>query len=158
MTDERRIRKVKYDGLKVYIQYEVQRPNDSVDEYNMTCTDQPTAAFKEALNALASLVPEWADMQGVAVASLEIRGASFSWKHGIFGGCFTALRPLKNCAAPLVLNMPHKPSEPYSDGGDEGVCLTGLEHDLLIELCRQAEAYLDGERAQMELPLEDEPN
>lgn len=49
---------------------------------------------------------------------------------------------------------PHKPSEPYSDGGDEGVCLTSKESELLCEVCRQAELYLDGERAQMELELD----
>jgi len=151
----RRIKKVKYDGAKVIIHYEVERGEGKIDEYDMSCVDAPTAEFKKAMDALKSLIEEWCDMPGIKTEAIEIRGTFFSWKHGIFGGGFTAIRPLKNCNSPLVINAPHKPSEPYSDGGDESTCLTGIESELLCEVCRQAELYLDGERAQMELPLED---
>jgi hypothetical protein len=150
----RRIKKVKYDGAKVVIHYEVERANEAIDEYTLSCVDAPTAEFKAAMNALKDVLPNWIDVHPDWAATCEVRGAFFSHKNGIFGGGFTALKPLKNCNSPLVINAPHKPSEPYSEGGDESVCLTAIESELLCEVCRQAELYLDGERAQMELPLE----
>jgi len=146
----RRIKKVKYDGVKVVIHYEVERANEAIDEYTLSCVDAPTAEFKTALTALKSLLPAWTELTPFG-DNCEIRGAFFSYKNGIFGGGFTALKPLKNCNSPLVINAPHKPSEPYSEGGDESTCLTSNESELLCEVCRQAELYLDGERAQMEL-------
>jgi hypothetical protein len=151
----RRITKVKYSD-RVIIMYEVPR-GDSVDTYTLDCMDAPTQSFIDALQRLKTLMPYWGDMTTEQAQNCEIRGAFFSWKRpGIFGGGFTALRPLKNCASPMVLNMPHKPSMPYSDGGDEGMCLTTIENELLLAVCAEAEKYLDGERAQMELPLETE--
>ena len=150
----RRITKVKYSD-RVIIMYEVPR-GDSVDTYTLDCMDAPTQSFVDALQRLKHLIPSWGDMTTEQAQNCEIRGAFFSWKRDIFGGGFTALRPLKNCASPMVLNMPHKPSMPYSDGGDEGTCLTTIENELLLAVCAEAEKYLDGERAQMELPLETE--
>jgi hypothetical protein len=147
----RRITKVKYSD-RVIINYEVPR-GDSVATYTLDCTDAPTQAFVDALQALKQLIPLWGDMTPEQAQNCEIRGAFFSWKRDIFGGGFTALRPLKNCASPMVLNMPHKPSQPYSGEGDEGVCLTTIENELLLAVCAQAEKYLDGERAQMELSI-----
>ena len=149
----RRITKVSYDGEEMHIEHIIQREGYS-DTYKMTSEDAPTQSFIDALQTLKTLIPQWGDMTTEQTQNCEIRGAFFSWKRDVFGGGFTALRPLKNCASPMVLNMPHKPSMPYSDGGDEGMCLTTIENELLLAVCAEAEKYLDGERAQMELPLE----
>jgi len=153
MTQNRRIKKVRYDGAKVVIHYEVERNDDAIDEYTLSCVDAPTQAFRDAIAALGNLIANWTDVPASWAEGCEIRGAFFLHKRGIFGGGFTALKPLCNCNSPLVLNMPHKPSEPYSDGGDESVCLTSIESELLCAVCAQAELYLDGERAQMALAL-----
>lgn len=150
----KRIRKVKYDGENVTIHYEEERTNGGTDEYTLRCADKPTQEFIHALNDLGDLIPLWIDVPESWAQHCEIRGAFFSYKNDIFGGGFTFLKPLKNCASPFVGNCPHKPSEPYSQGGDDNGCLTTKENELLLAVCKQAELYLDGERAQMELPIE----
>jgi hypothetical protein len=123
----------------------------------MECADAPTWSFVDALDNLKILVHGWTDKlipSGIE-SKIKIAGASMSHKNGVFGGCFCALIQIGTCGSPIVLNMPHKPATPYSEGGDEGVCLTALEYDALVEVHNHALAYLDGERAQMELGLEE---
>lgn len=62
MTQNRRIKKVKYDGAKVIIHYQVERENESIDEYTLSCVDAPTTEFKQALDKLKTLIADWADM------------------------------------------------------------------------------------------------
>jgi hypothetical protein len=90
----------------------------------------------------------------VSASHITVRGVTFTWKNDIMGACITALKSLTTANAPLVLNTPHLPSEPYSGNpGDVGPVLRRgtdrLEH-LITEVAR----YIDGERAQAKLPLE----
>lgn len=152
MIENRQIRKVKYNDSKVIIEYQVER-DGGCDKYTMECSDAPTQDFIDALDNLKILTKGWTGGLIECGDDCRVAGASMSHKNGVFGGCFCVLKPIAGCGAPLVLNMPHKPSVPYSEGGDEDVCLTGTEFDALQEVHNQALAYLDGERAQMELEL-----
>ena len=48
-----RITKAKYDGAKVRIEYERERPDKTYDEFSLQSADRPTSAFIAALAALA---------------------------------------------------------------------------------------------------------
>lgn len=146
------IRKVKHDGDTVTIHYTDVR-GDYADEIVLESNEQPLQSFRDALQALALEVAEWCELPDEACEDLEIRGVSYTWKHEVMGATVTALRGLRRCASPLVLNCPHKTVEPYS-GDDVSCCLSGSQVDALRALEREAERYIAGERAQMELPLE----
>lgn len=157
---ERHITKVKYEGSKVHIEYEVVKDN-GIDEFSLTCREEPRPEFKAALDGLAPTVaegieiPELTDAKGLKkyVKTLEVRGVSFSYSNGIMGAVITALKTLENCNSPLVINTPHKPSSPYSQGDPsaEDKCLSPAAVKELKKLQEEAEKYIAGERAQGEM-------
>ena len=144
---KRRITKIKHNAGKVKIDYLNERNDDQVDEYSLVCSDAPVPEFIEALQSLKKVLPSWLECKPDYTDNMTILGVSISWKGDNFGACVTALKPLKASNSPLVLNAPHKPMEPYS-GDDYANCLT-QEH--IKNIVAEAEAYIDGTRAQMGL-------
>lgn len=152
--DKRLITKVRYGQDKVSANYLVEHPDGRQDEYSVICTDQPLAEFDAALQALLEEMPDWCEIsQEGYFDNAKVLGVSYSWKHGIMGAVVTLTRPLRHCGSPLVLNAPHKTEAPYSEGGDYSVCLTKEQADALKKVITECDRYLDGQRAQMELPL-----
>lgn len=150
----RQITKVKHSADKTMIEYQEVHDDGRTDEYSLTCTDRPLPEFDAALQRLLEEMPDWCEIhQDGYFDNATVRGVSFSWKHGIMGAVVTLLKPLRHCQSPLVINAPHKTASPYSDGGDWSVCFTVEQRELLQAVIEQTEKYLDGERAQMELPL-----
>lgn len=147
---KRRITKIKHNAGKVKIDYLIERNDEQVDEYSLVCSDAPVPEFAEALQALKKVLPAWLECKPDYCDNMTILGVSISWKGDNFGCCVTALKPLKSCNSPLVLNAPHKPMEPYS-GDDYANCLTQEQIDGIKNVIAEAEAYIDGTRAQMGL-------
>jgi hypothetical protein len=143
-----RITKVKYDGKKVRVEYERGSLTDP-DEFLVSCKDEPSVEFKDALQALQPDVNELCEFP--IDQALSIRSVSYSHTNGIMGACVTALRSLKKANSPLVINTPHLPSEPYSDNADE-LTLDPNMTERLIHLANLAEMYVGGDaRAQASL-------
>lgn len=128
--------------------YHVQNGSDEPDEYQVSVRQAPHPDFAAALDALRQDVLDLCELDGVDVESLDVRGVSFSWTHGIMGATITALRTLKKSNAPLVLNTPFKPSEPYSEegGADEAQLLPSRTIYALGKLMDEASALLAGKR------------
>jgi hypothetical protein len=82
------------------------------------------------------------------MGKLTVRGVTITWTNDIMGACITALKALKGANAPLVLNTPHLPSEPYSEGGSPDFLLPEETAENIGALLNEAEAYIRGERAQ----------
>lgn len=150
----RQITKIKQDkDGKIIISWVIVRPDGREDEHSMSCSDHPRPGFDAALQALAPTLAQWCDVPTEWCKKLTVMGVSLSYSNGVMGACVTAKRP-SSANSPLILNAPHKPSVPYSEGGDESVCLTVEQYDAILAIIAEAEAYLDGDRAQMELPME----
>jgi hypothetical protein len=157
-----RITKVKYSKSRVLVQYQVEREGSEPDEYSMECADAPHPDFEKALQALAPHAILWCELPEALVKRSRISGVSLSWNHDedgdvVMGAVVTALVTLVRCQSPLVLNTPHKPERPYSDGDPNAVtyCLTADCIAAIGKVLEEAEAYLDGKRAQGSLPLGD---
>jgi hypothetical protein len=153
----RRITKVKYDGKKVEIQYEVDRKSGGdPDSYKLMCGDEPRPAFVDVFAAMADQVADWLEMDGAAAAwadDVAVTGVILSHANDVRGATLTVRKTLAMCQSPLILNLPHKPEEPYSEGDPEAEndCLTGEVIRLLDKLEQEANAYIDGSRAQMSI-------
>lgn len=164
MTGEIRFKKIKVDKTgKVILNYDEIIRDDHVNEYTMKCADKPRPQFQKALNGLRRHVAEICELNippNLAhpneVANIEVRGVSLSWTDDIMGVVITALKTLRNSNSPLVLNTPHLPEEPYSEGGDESMCLTSECVDAIRNLIDEAHRYLEGDRQQLDLFIEPE--
>ncbi len=147
-----RIMKVKHRKAKVHIEW-ARRTDQGWDEFSMTCNEAPRGEFVRALQALDTHVAEICEFPESYDAGIVPIGVSFSWANDVMGATITATKALKYSQSPLLVNTPHKPSAPYS-GDDYDSCLTDETVEALETLMSEAEAYLGGERAQGELPLE----
>lgn len=146
---ETRFTKIKYDGLKVRIEYEVEREGSEPDEYSLFSADAPATSFQAALTALREDVIAICELPAEQIDKLHIRGVSLSHTNGILGACITALKSVETANAPLVLNTPHLPSAPYSDNPEP--VLSPETRERLVLLMAEAQKYVDGERAQANL-------
>jgi hypothetical protein len=143
-----RITKAKYDGSKVRIEYEKQRPDGQYDEFTLSSLDGPAQPFVDALNALAMDVVGICELHADSLDRLTVRGVSFTYTNDIMGACITALKKLETSNAPLVLNTPHLPSEAYGDGDVTSPVLEPSTVSRLVEVAEAALRFIDGERAQ----------
>ena len=108
---ERIIRKIKYDGSKVRIEYEQKRRDGGdPDEYSLHSADRPAPEFDPVLQALAADVVAICELPEADARKLTIRGVSLTYTDGVMGACITALKGLTTSNAPLVLNTPFLPS------------------------------------------------
>jgi hypothetical protein len=146
MKTETRFTKIKYDGAKVRIEYEVEREGKEPDEYSLFSADAPSTSFQAALGALREDVIAICELPADQMDKLHIRGVSISHTNGIMGACITALKTVQTANAPLVLNSPHLPSAPYSDNPEPVLPPETCER--LRALMAEAQKYIDGERAQ----------
>ena len=150
VTPKTRFSKIKYDGAKVRIEYEVDRENgNDPDEYSLFSADAPATSFHAALRALREDVIAICELPADQADKLSIRGVSLSNTNGIMGACITALKAVTTANAPLVLNTPHLPSAPYSDNPEPVLATETVER--LNVLMAEAQKYIDGERAQGDL-------
>ena len=147
----RRVTRVKYDGKRVTVHYEVP-PGEEPDEYVVTCNARPAPSFLAALAALRTHVGTICELPVEYVERLDVRGASYSYggKAEVMGATITALKSLTTARAPLVLNTPHLASAPMSET-DEAPLLAPLAGTALETLAREALRYVDGHREQSEM-------
>jgi len=149
--------KIKYDGKNVVLAW-AEGDVDTSEEYTLKCDDAPHGDFTKALNTFAGHVAELCELPKPWGSDLDVRGVSISHTQGIMGAVITALKPLEMSQSPLVVNTPHKPSEPYSEGDPNAgdYCLSTECTEAIAVLCVEAEAYLKGKRAQGKLFKEKE--
>lgn len=82
---------------------------------------------------------------GCPDAFATVRSVSWSWSYDIMGASVCLLIKLENSYAPLVVNTPHKPEQPYCEGTEAPLLPSGFA-DKLRELHRLVERYIDGDR------------
>ena len=157
-----RIKKVKLEANKIRIEYLVPVTGQKErDELSLLCATPAKQSFYDALTSLVPFVAEICEQSEKWAQSVEVRGVSFSYggENEVMGATISALKTLEKSNSPLVINTPHKSSEPYNEGGDETICLSDEATDALYHLQRETQLYLDGHRAQLSLEFEgDKPS
>ena len=137
-----RFTKIRYDGSKVRLEYQVTRPHGDPDEFAISSSDQPLTAFIAALRALVVDVMDICEFPHTERDKFRVRGVSLSYHDGVMGACITALKDVLAANSPLVINTPFLPEK-----GEE-CCLSPRCAERIRELVFEAARYRDGERAQ----------
>ena len=148
--------KIKYSKERIIIEYDEEK---GVGTNNLTLNsfEAPAPSFKKAFKRLEKWVNEICELNlsSKEVSTLiSIIGVSFSWTNDIMGAVISAKKHLEGTPAPLILNTPHKPSEPYGKNADEGNVLDNDCIEDLENLQKEAEKYLNGKRAQVKIELD----
>lgn len=148
-----RFRKIKWNGKKVVLEWDV--INDDVIEHRLTSPDPPRKRFTDALD---SLIPDvlglieapdhWAD--GMRVTGVSINYEGEDDRRGLVVTC---LRELEGTNAPLVINTPHLKEQ--VEDIEEGSFITDTMLKALTRIHTAVQKYLDGDRMQTELPLDE---
>lgn len=150
MRVNRQICKVKFDGSRVEIRYTVARGGGDPDEYELKCRDLPRKEFEQALKDLRPHAAKILELDEDYLEKATVRGVTFSFTNDVMGAVMTIIRPLETANAPLILNTPHLPSESYNEDskGGNDLLLSPECVDALKALESEANAYIDGQRAQ----------
>lgn len=144
-SKEIRIKKVKKSSKGV-VTIVYQRANgDEWDDYSLACKSEPHPDLLAVLSALVPSVVEICELPMGYEEGLIVSGVSFSYSNDNMGAVITSQKTLKTHPAPLILNTPHKPVAPYSEGGDDA-CLSSKTVMMLDALQNEAKAYIDGKR------------
>ena len=161
MKQNRRVRKIKVDKQgKISIDWEVRPEGLSTwDEYHMKCSDPARPEFYNALVDLRQDVLTLLEYPKTWLDDILVKGVSFSYSDdGIKGAVISGQRTLQYSASPANFNTPHKPYEMYNENAEDtdGIIVMPEEiQERLDVLDDEANKYIDGKRAQMELKFED---
>ena len=155
----RQITKIKLGkDSKVHIEYKVPRTTESgqdFDQFTLDCVDKPLPALELAMLNLRKHVLDICEMpvDDTEVMKVKVRGVSFSYSgdDDVMGATITASKILARSNAPLMINTPHKFDQPHNENQGTEMLLSDDCVNVLVELLEQAEKYLDGERAQIEM-------
>lgn len=158
MVRFKKIKKTSDD--KIQIEYEKKNETGLWDEHSMKSNQEPLPSFDRALDNLIPHVGEMCELPegDHQIHPYSVRGVSFSFGgvNDTLGATITATRTLDNSNSPLVLNTPHKIEEPYTEGSDDTQLMTDDCYSDLMILCNEAQKYLDGQRAQMDMFASDD--
>lgn len=149
----RRFTKIKFDGVTVELHYE--EGNGYADKYTMKCNELPRPDMVLAFDELREEARLLCELPEDYLRRIDVRSVSLNYggKNETMGATITARMKLEYSNAPLNLNTPNKPVEPYSDGNYddevlEKMCLRSKCVDKLYALIEAANYYVDGQRAQ----------
>ena len=146
-----RFTKIKYNKGIVKLHYDSISSMGNSESYVLSSEDMPLPSFGQALQAVGEFVPLICEIS--TESPVQVLGVSFGYGGDaeVMGATITAMLELESSNSPLILNTPYKASEVYNEGGNEDVllpldCVRALE-----ALCKEADKYLKGERAQGDL-------
>lgn len=155
------IRKIKFNRKDhlVHIEWVVERGSSDLDEFSFKCKDEARPEFHAAMKRLAK---HWSEILELDHhEDTQVSSVSFSHSNDVMGVTIYASRKLKESTGVLGCNTPHRIKKVCSESGtffdkcDEGQFMSeGLSADC-DALIAEAEAYIDGKRAQMAM-FEDE--
>lgn len=137
--------KVKHKDGATTIRYGIGPENvNTLESY-----EAPLPDLNEALQALAEDVADICDLRDGAANDITVLGVTITDSEDTQRAVISAKRKLGN-GATLCLNTPCIPFD-----SERGPQLSGATVGRIDALCREAVRFVNGERAQGELPLDD---
>lgn len=160
----RRFKKIKFDGKNVTLLWE--EGDYYQNEYSLKCDELPAPGMVKAFDELRYEALLLCELPDEYLDRIDVRSVSLNYggPEETMGATITARMQLFYSNAPLNLNTPNKPVEPYSaecEYDDEvlaKMCLREECINKLEDLINEANRYVDGERAQGKLFEDKEPN
>ena len=117
-----------------------------VEHIKFTCDDEPTPDFDEALQALRPLIGDITELDPDYLSHAVVKSITFSEKSDKKGVVITATRPVEDSNAPFNIATPFRLIESLDEA----------QQRLVYAMEDQGIAYLNGDRTQASLPLDDE--
>lgn len=113
--------------------------------HRLASYDLPHPDLLAALRGLISPVLRLLELPSMWAGSVTVSGVSITYeeKRGR-GAVITLQKQLTDCPAPLILNTPYLPE----DAGEHGVSLPTEIQERIDAVFLEAEAFLQGKRAQ----------
>lgn len=152
-----RMKKVKVtkEG-KIFLIWEREIQSGNYDEYSMQCSDQARPEFYEAMQSLDKHVIDMCELPDSYLDRITTNSVSFSYggDEQVMGATISASMKLENSPAGLNLNTPHKACDSYNPEQpveDPALLLSEKCIEDLDTLMDEAELYINGDRAQMNL-------
>lgn len=147
--------KVTKEG-KIFLIWEREIQSGNYDEYSMQCSDQARPEFYNAMTALNKHVVDMCELPDSYLDRITTKSVSFSYggDEQVMGATISASMKLENSPAGLNLNTPHKACDSYNPEQpveDPALLLSEKCVDDLDTLMDEAELYINGDRAQMNL-------
>lgn len=147
--------KIKYNGEKVGLSWTEKKTGGTEIEHNLQSVAAPAPELPAALKAFERFVEEILEVPRSWMESLKVTGVSVNQEDDSrVGIVITSQKKVANANGPVVVNTPHL-REPQKLGEEgPGFFLKGM--DAAIEQAdRAATGYVQGKRAQRELPFEE---
>lgn len=143
-----RFTKIRHANDQVELKWE-HVEGGTVTSAELSSTDAPDPDFVEALAQLRGYIPQLTEWPADYCKTIEVTGISISYRKDRRGFVINGKRPVEGMNSPLVVHTPYlgEPAE-RADGDDD----IFEAFDKVIE---RADAYLKGQRAQGQLPLDD---
>lgn len=163
-----RFKKIKHDGSLVLLEYEKLNQNGEWDEYGFKSRQDPHIDFIKALDGLVpvqvamcelvhdDMMDEDGPYYQQELVKHDARGVTLSYskddeEQTVTGVTITSLRRLNNANGPLTLNSPHKFDRGHNEQTGDDIMMSEDDMEIVFALCRQAQSYIDGKRAQMDM-------
>lgn len=147
------INKISYKNEKVGINYSIPKGEGRLEEHTLSCNESPLPGFLNSLLKLRVFVLRMLEMpdKDPEIKKVTVRSLSFDYSDdGLMGVVISANRDLQHSNGVQVLNTPHK----FEDSKVASLKLDSTCYQYVLEMLEEAEKYVNGERAQQELPLE----
>lgn len=149
------INKISYKAEKVGINYSIPKGEGKFEEHTLSCNETPLPGFLNCLMKLRVFVLRMLEMpeKEEDIRRVTVTKVSFDYSDNdnTMGITISGVRKLENSNGVQVLNTPHK----FEDSQLEKLKLDSVCYQYILELMEEAENYVNGGRAQQELPLEE---
>jgi hypothetical protein len=165
---------IRIDGEKVCLKYYVEQPDLTVVNYTLESKGAPDPLFRKTMHSLNQYIADLVEVSEQGWDSdIAIKDVRFNLDDDMVFVSFVAIKPMANSSEPFEFTTPQRPvargvkSKPEESGGpsDEEADGDNKTHYLPLEcvkilarLCKRAEDYIEGKRAQLTLDLEVIPN
>lgn len=137
----RRLVKIHSGSEMTLVKYTKVEDKGGSENVTLESADPPLKGLLKALDAMGNHLVEACELPEDWLEDIDVRGVSVTWKDEVPGIVISAIRKLQHSNSQLNIHTP--PFEP------KGAC-----KEALTALTREALAYVDGKRGQLDLGLE----
>lgn len=145
-----RIKKIKViNETKLRIDYDNKNSVGDIDKFSLISSEPAAPSFYAAIDSLSPFAHEMCELSASDKDLISAFAVSLSYngEAETLGAVITARKTLKNSNTKLILNTPHKLEDSLDDKQTLSEDCTTAINTVLSE----AEKYVTGERAQMDL-------
>ena len=149
---DRQITKVKRSDATITVHHQTANANGDMDNGHMHSHDPASPALHEAFNALNKELGRILSLTEKQTNDVKVTGVTFTHKDGIMGAVIIAQKEVPTSSSVWNITTPHIPSKPYGEASAKNTPVLHADTIAALEtLTEQAELFLRGERAQLNL-------